>query len=124
MGKRGALWSPGLGGIPSRWGRARTAPPPPHPPLSPSPRHMIAIPAEACRPGGYFSICFFAQARFSSVKAKLAGCSSFGARRRTDILSVSSRSAARGARIQAVNTVFPERAGGAEHVVTDVARHL
>src|SRR5947209_6450736 len=95
------------------------------PPLCSCARHMIAITAEACRPGGYFCICCLAQARFSSVKAKLAGCSSFGARRRTDIgFQVSSRGAARGARIQAVNTVFPERARGAEHVVTDVARHL
>src|ERR1700710_614373 len=95
------------------------------PPLCSCTRHMIAITAEACRPGGYFSICFLAQARFSSVKAKLAGCSSFGARRRTDIVaSVSLVVAARSVRIQAVNTVFPERAGGTEHVVTDVARHL
>src|ERR1043166_10149883 len=32
--------------------------------------------------------------------------------------------AARGARIQAVNTVFPKRARGSEHVVADMRRHL
>src|SRR5262249_14603840 len=48
-------------------------------------RHRIGITAEACRPTGYFSISRFAQARFSGVKAKLAGCWSGGARRRTDI---------------------------------------
>src|SRR3954468_12255714 len=108
----------------SRSAMARIAASETQPPLCSCARHMIAITAGACRPGGYFSICFLAQARFSSVKTKLAGCSSFGARRRTDIRFVSSMSAARRARIQAVNTVFPERACGAEHVVTDVARHL
>src|SRR6266446_10952356 len=48
-------------------------------------RHRIGITAEACRPSGYLAISRFAQARFSGVKAKLAGCSSGGARRRTDI---------------------------------------
>src|SRR5882757_9520578 len=109
----------------SRSAMARIAASETQPPLCSCTRHMIAITAEACRPGGYFSICFFAQARFSSVKAKLAACCSFGARRRTDIRFKSLlRSAARGARIQAVNTVFPERARGAEHVVTDVRRDL
>src|ERR1043166_8602428 len=80
--------------------------------------------ADACRPGGNFAICAFAHARFSSVNAKLAGCNSFGARRRTDIRSISLMIAARGARIQAVNTVFPKRARGSEHVVADMRRHL
>src|SRR5712671_5295805 len=48
-------------------------------------RHRIGITAEACRPCGYFAISRFAQSRFSGVKAKLAGCWSGGARRRTDI---------------------------------------
>src|SRR5215468_4388564 len=48
-------------------------------------RHRIGITAEACRPSGYLAICCFAQARFSAVKAKLVGCCSGGARRRTDI---------------------------------------
>ena len=46
-------------------------------------RQRSEITAEACRPGGYFAISFFAQARFASLKAKLSGC--FSARRRTDI---------------------------------------
>src|SRR5436305_4538893 len=87
-------------------------------------RHRIGITAEACRPGGNFAICCLAQARFSAENVKSAGCRCFGARRRTDIRSVSLLSAASGARIQAVNAVFPERAGGAEHVVTDMSRHL
>src|ERR1700760_3231747 len=86
-------------------------------------RHRIAIAAEACRPGGYFSISFFAQARFSSVNAKLAGCISFGARRRTDIVRLSLH-AARGSRVQRVDPVLPERACGAENVVTDVGGNL
>src|SRR3954451_23195230 len=108
----------------SRSAMARIAASETQPPLCSCARHMIAITAEACRPGGYFSICFLAQARFSSLKAKLAGCSSFGARRRTDIRSFSLVSAAGGARIQAMNTVFPERTRSAEHVVADVGRHL
>src|SRR6266849_7444765 len=48
-------------------------------------RHRIGITAEACRPSGYFAISRFAQSRFSGVNAKLAGCWSGGARRRTDI---------------------------------------
>src|SRR6266566_2089466 len=48
-------------------------------------RHKIAIAADAWRPGGYFAICSFAQARVSGANVKLAGCCSFGARRRTDM---------------------------------------
>src|SRR5215475_10521350 len=48
-------------------------------------RHRSGITAEACRPSGYLVICCFAQARFSGVKAKVSGCCSGGARRRTDI---------------------------------------
>src|SRR3569833_1354192 len=48
-------------------------------------RHRIAITADCCRPTGNFAICCFAHARFSSVKTKLSGCCSFGAKRRTDI---------------------------------------
>src|SRR4051794_18622549 len=81
--------------------------------------------AEAWRPGGNFAICCFAQARFSSLNAKLAGCSSFGARRRTDMGGTDSLAGAGGgARIQVVNTVLPERACGCEHVIADVSRHL
>src|SRR3954468_14472428 len=49
-------------------------------------RHRIGMTAEGCRPSGYLAICCFAQARLSSEKANFAGCSSFGARRRTDIV--------------------------------------
>src|SRR4051794_32816437 len=88
-------------------------------------RHKIGMTAEAWRPDGNLAICCFAQARFSSLNAKLSGCSSFGARRRTDMGGTGSLlRSARGARIQAVNTAFPERARGAEHVVADVARYL
>src|SRR5687767_8231051 len=48
------------------------------------PRHRMGITAEAWRPGGYFSIWRLAQASFSALKAKLAGCSR--ARRRNDML--------------------------------------
>src|ERR1700744_5047770 len=86
-------------------------------------RHRIAIAAEACRPGGYFAISFLAKARFSSVNVKLAGCISFGARRRTDIATLSLH-AARGGRVQGVDAVLPERACSAEHVVTDMGGYL
>src|SRR5690349_22669207 len=86
-------------------------------------RHRIAIAADACRPGGYLAISCFAQARFSSVNLKLAGCISFGARRRTDILSLSLH-AARGIGVQRLDAVLPERACGAEHVITDVGGNL
>src|ERR1700760_3992477 len=86
-------------------------------------RHRIAIEADACRPGGYFSISFFAQARFSSVNEKLAGCISFGARRRTDIVRLSLHAAC-GGRVQRVDPVLPERARGAENIVTDVGGNL
>src|SRR5437762_9636955 len=87
-------------------------------------RHMIGITAEACRPGGNFAICCLAQARFSAENAKLAGCSSFGARRRTAMIFSLSLSAALGARVQAVDAVFPERARGAEHVVANAGGNL
>src|ERR1700759_5117424 len=86
-------------------------------------RHRIAIAAEAWRPGGYLAISFLAKARLSSVNAKLAGCISFGARRRTDIVRLSLH-AARGSRVQRVDALLPERACGAEHVVTDVGGNL
>ena len=41
----------------------------------------LRVPLDA----GDAEICAFAQARFSAVNSKLAGCSSFGASRRTDI---------------------------------------
>src|SRR6516164_9263789 len=87
-------------------------------------RHRIEIAADAWRPGGYFAISFLAQARFSSVNVKLAGCNSFGARRRTDISSHLSLHAAPGTRVKRVDPVLPEHACGAEHVVTDVGRNL
>src|SRR6516165_3222554 len=87
-------------------------------------RHRIEIAADAWRPGGYFAISFLAQARFSSVNVKLAGCNSFGARRRTDISSHLSLHAGPGTRIKRADPVLPERACGAEHVVTDVGGNL
>src|SRR5665213_1453364 len=87
-------------------------------------RHRIAIAAEACRPSGYLAICCFAQARVSAVNAKLAGCISLGARRRTDIsLSLSLR-AARGVGVQGIDPIQPERACGTEYIITDVGRNL
>src|SRR5262249_20649497 len=86
-------------------------------------RHTIAIAAEGCRPGGYLAISFFAKARLSSVNVKLAGCISFGARRRTDIASLSLH-AARGSGVQCIDPVLPERACRAENVVTDMGGHL
>src|ERR1700722_14542057 len=83
-------------------------------------RHRIAIAAEAWRPSGYFVISAFAQARFSGVKAKLAGCFSLGARRRTDISTNLSLRTARGPGVQGIDPVQPERACGAEYVITDV----
>src|SRR5258708_32010424 len=59
-------------------------------------RHRIAIAADAWRPGGYFAICAFAQAMVSGANVKLAGCCSFGARRRTDMSFSLSLHAARG----------------------------
>src|SRR3954454_13191922 len=81
--------------------------------------------ADACRPGGYFAISAFAQARFSSVNVKFAGCSSFGARRRTDIVVQSlSLHAAGGIGVEGANPVLPEGARGTEHVIADVGRNL
>jgi hypothetical protein len=34
---------------------------------------MTGITADACLPGGYFSICCLAHSRFSGVKLKLSG---------------------------------------------------
>src|SRR6478752_2576553 len=83
----------------------------------------MAMTAEAWRPAGYFAICCLANARFSSVNAKLAGWTSFGANRRTDI-SYLSLHTARGFRIQGIDPVLPECACGAENVVADVGRDL
>src|ERR1700759_583067 len=47
------------------------------------PRHKSAITADAWRPAGYLAISFCAQSAFSALKAKLAGCISGGARRRS-----------------------------------------
>src|SRR5689334_870622 len=47
------------------------------------PRHKSEITAEAWRPAGYLAISFFAHSAFSALKAKLAGCISGGARRRS-----------------------------------------
>src|SRR5215471_12857668 len=71
-------------------------------------RQRIAIAADACRPGGYFAISFLAKARFSSLKVKLAGCSSFGARRRTDIVLCLSLHAARGVGVERLDPLLPE----------------
>src|SRR5882762_772426 len=86
-------------------------------------RHRIAMAAEAWRPGGYFAISCFAHERFSSENVKLSGCNSFGARRRTDIVSLSLHAAC-GIRVQGIDTVLPERARGAEDVVADMGGNL
>src|SRR5882757_4927606 len=86
-------------------------------------RHRIAITADAWRPGGYFAISCFAQARFSSENVKLSGCNSFGARRRTDIVSLSLQAAC-GVRVQGIEAVLPEYACGAEDVVADMGGNL
>src|SRR6516225_7206058 len=87
-------------------------------------RHRIAIAADACRPCGYLVISRLAQARFSSVKAKLSGCCSSGARRRTDICSRLSLHATRGIGVERIDPVLPERALRAEDVVADVGGDL
>src|SRR4051812_49251259 len=86
-------------------------------------RQRMAITAEAWRPAGYFAICCFANATFSSVNVKLAGWTSFGANRRTDI-SYLSLHTARGFGIQGFDPVLPECACGAENVVADMGRDL
>src|SRR5580692_3822232 len=91
-----------------------------HPSCCSCTRHRIAIAADAWRPGGYLAISFLAKAKFSSENVKLAGCNSFGARRRTDIGFRLSLHATRGICVQRVDPVLPERACGAEHIVTDV----
>src|SRR5215469_6623946 len=111
-------------GISRRSATARIAASETQPSCSSCTRHRIAIAAEACRPGGYLAISFLAKARFSSVNVKLAGCNSFGARRRTDIVLNLSLDAARGLRVQRIDAVEPERAGGAEHVVAHVGGDL
>src|SRR5579872_3036637 len=83
-------------------------------------RHRIAIAAEACRPSGYLAISFLAHARFSGVNAKLAGWTSLGARRRTDIVFSLSLHAAAGARVHGSNPLLPEATCRAEDVVADV----
>src|SRR6478752_6832744 len=83
-------------------------------------RHRIAITADAWRPSGYLAICAFAQARFSAENVKFAGCSSFGARRRTDMSFSLFLRATRGVRVQGFDPALPECACGAEHVITDV----
>src|SRR5690348_6326957 len=47
------------------------------------PRQSSEITAEAWRPGGYLAISSFAHSPFSALKAKLEGCMSGGARRRS-----------------------------------------
>src|ERR1700761_8066812 len=87
-------------------------------------RHRIAIAAEAWRPSGYLAICALAHSRFSGENSNDAGCTSFGARRRTDIsLSLSLR-AARGVGVQGIDPVLPERACGAEYVIANVGGNL
>src|SRR5215472_2898057 len=110
-------------GISRRSATARIAASLTQPSLCSCARHRIAIAAEACRPGGYLATSFLAKARFSSVNAKLAGCISFGARRRTDIVRLSLQAAASGC-VQRVDPVLPERARGGENVVTDVGGNL
>src|SRR5262245_33665761 len=104
--------------MPSMSATARIAASETQPPACSCARHRIGITAEACRPSGYFAICAFAQVRFSAVNAKLPGCSSFGARRRTDI-DAPSVAAHRLVRERA-NAALPERARGCQHIVADV----
>src|SRR6266404_1308085 len=82
--------------MPSKSATARIAASETHPSCSSWTRHRIAIAADAWRPGGYFAICAFAQARVSGANVKLAGCCFFGARRRTDMSFSLSLHAARG----------------------------
>src|SRR5258705_8399801 len=82
--------------MPSKSATARIACSETQPSCSSWTRHRIAIAADAWRPGGYFAICSFAQARVSGANVKLAGCCSFGARRRTDMSFSLSLHAARG----------------------------
>src|SRR5450756_697179 len=103
--------------MPSRSATARIAASDTQPSCCSGTRHRIGITAEAWRPSGYLAICSLAQARFSAVKVKFAGCSSFGARRRTDIVVSLSLHAARGIRVEGADPVLPEGARGAEHVV-------
>src|ERR1700761_9526722 len=94
------------------------------PACGPGARHRIAIAAEAWRPSGYLAIWALAHSRFSGENAKVAGCTSLGARRRTDIsLSLSLR-AARDVGVQGVDPVLPERACRAEYVIADVGGNL
>src|SRR5438093_3247102 len=72
--------------MPSKSATARIAASETHPSCCSWTRHRIGIAAEASRPGGNFAICAFAQARVSGVNVKFAGCTSFGARRRTDMV--------------------------------------
>src|SRR5204862_3381222 len=105
--------------ISRRWATARIATSDTQPSCCSCTRQRIAITAEACRPGGYFAICCFAQARFSSVNEKLAGCTSLGQDGGRTSFSLSLRSA-RGVCVQRIDAVLPERTCGAEHVVADV----
>src|SRR5258705_4492670 len=84
--------------MPSKSATARIAASETQPSCSSWTRHRIAIAADAWRPGGYFAICACAQARVSGANVKLAGCCSFGARRRTDMSFSLSLQAARGRR--------------------------
>ena len=52
------------------------------PPFCSCARHSSGMIADCWRPGGYFSICFFAHAAFSAVKENSFGCKFGGARRR------------------------------------------
>src|SRR5690348_7760557 len=109
--------------MPSKSATARIAASETQPSCCSCTRHRISITAEASRPSGYFAICFLAQARFSGVNVKFAGCSSFGARRRTDILRLSLH-ATRRVRVQRIDPVLPKSTGSAEHVVSNMGRNL
>src|SRR5580658_6320656 len=54
------------------------------------PRHNSEITADAWRPCGYLAMVAFTHCAFSALKAKLAGCISGGARRRSDIVFLES----------------------------------
>src|SRR6516225_7711803 len=110
--------------MPSRSATARIAASETHPSCCSWTRHRMAMAAEACRPSGYLAICCVAKARFSGVNVKLAGCSSLGASRRTDICSGLSLHAARGFGIQGFEAALPERTCRAEHVIADMGGNL
>src|SRR5436190_97893 len=110
--------------MPSISATARIAASETQPPACSCARQRIGITADACRPSGYFVICPFAQARFSSLNAKLPGCSSLGARRRTDIETSSLSVTALSRAGQRTDAALPEGACRRQHVVAHIGMLL